>query len=155
MEIDEVLSKPSISQKVRLSRNDAAPKMTHPFFLNKHVQKLQSAAPAGSSDTSSIDQVSGQDDKSTTLHATVAWKDIVIASPKPTFTKTVDAIDAPWPPIGIQHLGAEAKEARPSHPLKLRGAATFKYKEQRTQITTEEDVMQSKWNVCFSASNVL
>jgi hypothetical protein len=147
MEIDEVLSKPSMSQKVRLSRNDAPPKATHPFFLGKHAQKLQSGPHATSSDTSSIDQVSGPEDKPSPLHATVAWKDVVFTAQRPTFTKTVDASDAPWPPIGMQHLGAEAKEARPSHPLQLRGATTSKSKEQPTRITNEEDFMQSKSNV--------
>jgi sorting nexin-8 len=144
MQIDEVLGKSNIFQNVRLSRNDAPTKMTHPFFLGKRAQKLQSGDHAGSSDTSSIDQVLGPNDKPTPLHATVAWKDIVFTSQKPTFTKTVDAIDAPWPPVGMQHLGTEAKEGRQSHPLKLRGATTSKSKEHRTQITTEEDIMQSK-----------
>jgi hypothetical protein len=142
MEIDEVLRKPSMSQHARLRRNDIPPKGTHPFFLSKQAQKLEPGARAGSSDASSRDQLSVADDKRSPPRTTVAWKDIVFSSQRPTFTKSVGAIGAPWPPIEIQHLGAE--ETPPSHPLKLCGAATSKSKEQRTQITAEEDMLCSK-----------
>jgi hypothetical protein len=133
-----------MSQQARLQQNDAPPKATHPFFLGKLGQKLESDVGNGPIDTSNKDQGLAGEDKPSPLYTTVAWKDIVFTSQKPTFTKTLEAIGAPWPPNEIQHLGAEVNEALPSRPLKLRGAATSKSKEQRTQIMTEENFMHSK-----------
>jgi sorting nexin-8 len=142
--IDEVLKEPSISQPARLPPNDAQPKATHPFFLGKIAQKLESNAGGGPDDSSSKGQMSEAEDKPTPLHRTVAWKDIVFKSQKPTFTKTLDAIGAPWPPNEINHVGVAVRNYHPSHPLRLRGAAASKSKEQYTEIKRDEDVMHSK-----------
>lgn len=144
MKIDEVMSTTSASRKARLTLNNAPPKATHPFFLGKHTQTVEPTARAGSTDTLGKDEVSAVEDNPSSLRTTVPWKDIVFTSRKPTFTKTADTTGAPWPPIEMQHLGAEVKERPPSHTLKLRGAASSKSKERRTQIKTEEDVMHCK-----------
>ena len=155
MKINKLLSKPSISQHVLLPRDNAPPKATHPFFLGKQAQNSEFDARAGSSDTSSRDQVLGTTDKRDPLHATVAWKDIVFKSQKPIFTKNVDVIGAPWPSIDIQHLGAEVNKPLLVHPLKPYGAAISKSKEQRTQITPDEDVMHSKSDVLLRFNRFL
>jgi hypothetical protein len=142
--IDEVLQKPGISQPARLPPNDAQPKATHPFFLGKIAQKLESNASGGPDDSSSKGQMSEAEDKPTTLHRTVAWKDIVFKSQKPTFTKTLDAIGAPWPPNEINHVGVAVRNHHPSRPLRLRGAEASKSKEQYMEIKRDEDVMHSK-----------
>lgn len=142
--IDEVLKKPGMSQLARLPPNNAQPKATHPFFLGKIAQKLESNASGGPDDSSSKGQMSEAEDKPTPLHQTVAWKDIVFKSQKPTFTKTLDAIGAPWPPNEIKHVGVAVRNHHPSHPLRLCGAAASKSKEQYAEIKCDEDVMHSK-----------
>ena len=139
--INEVLNKPNMSQNALLLQNDAPPKTTHPFFLGKLSQNLESNAGAGPGDVPSKDQLS---EKPSSLHTAVAWKDIIFTSQKPIFAKNMDSTGAPWPSNDIQHLGADVKEALPTHHLKLRGAAVYKSKEQHTQITSEEDVIHSK-----------
>jgi hypothetical protein len=144
LKIDEVLKNSGISQLARLPPNNAQPKATHPFFLGKIAQKLESNASGGPDDSSSKGQMSEAEDKPTPLQRTVAWKDIVFKSQKPTFTKTLDAIGAPWPPNEIKHVGVAMRNHHPSHPLRLRGAVASKSKEQYTEIRCDEDVMHSK-----------
>jgi hypothetical protein len=142
--IDEVLKTPGISQRACLPPNGAQPKATHPFFLGKIAQKFESNTNGGPDDSSSKGQMSEAEDKPTLLHRTVAWKDIIFKSQKPTFTKTPDAIGAPWPPNEIKHVGVAVRNHHPSHLLRLRGAAASKSKEQYAEIKCDEDVMYSK-----------
>jgi hypothetical protein len=142
--IDEVLNTPGISQRVCLPPNGAQPKATHPFFLGKIAQKLESNTNGGPDDSSSKGQMSEAEDRPTLLHRTVAWKDIIFKSQKPTFTKTPDAIGAPWPPNEIKHVGVAVRNHHPNHLLRLRGAAASKSKEQYAEIRCDEDVMHSK-----------
>jgi hypothetical protein len=153
--IDEVLKKPGISQPACLPPNDAQPKATHPFFLGKIAQKLEPNASGGPDDSSSKGQMSEAEDKPTPLHRTVAWKDIVFKSQKPTFMKTLDAIGAPWPPNEINHVGVAVRNHHPSHPLRLRGAAASKSKEQYTEIKRDEDVMHSKSRCAWATRKYL
>jgi hypothetical protein len=155
MKINEVISKTSLSRRAHLAQKDAVPKSTHPFFLGKHAQAVESTARSGLSDTLREDQVSAVEDNPSSLRTTVAWKDIAFTSQKPTFTKTADATGAPWPPIGMQHLGTKITESPPSHTLKLRGAASSKSKEQSIRITTEEDVMQCKSEIIMCLNHCL
>jgi len=144
MKINELMSRTSSAQKARLTLNDVPSKATHPFFLGKHAQTLEPTACARLSDALGKDHVSEVENQPSSLRTAVAWKDIVFASQKPTFMKTADTTGAPWPPIEIQHLGAEVKESPRSHILRLRGSASSKSKEQHTQITTEEDIVHCK-----------
>jgi hypothetical protein len=154
--IDEVLNKPGISPPARLPPNDAQPKATHPFFLGKVAPKLESNTSGGLDDSSSKGQTSEAEDKPIPFHRTVAWKDIIFKSRKPTFTKTLDAVGAPWPPNEIKHVGAAVRHYHhhhhhhpppppPSnHPLRLREATASKSKEQYTEVKRNEDVIHSK-----------
>jgi hypothetical protein len=155
MKINEVISKTSLSRRAHLAQKDAVPKATHPFFLGKHAEAVESTARSGSSDTLREDQVSAVEDNPSSLRTTVAWKDIVFTSEKPTFTKAADATGAPWPPIEMQHLGTKITESPPRHTLKLRGAASSKSKEQSIRITTEEDVMQCESEIIMCLNHCL
>jgi hypothetical protein len=99
------------------------------------------------SDALGKDHVSAVENQPSSLRTAVPWKDIVFASQKPTFMRTADAAGAPWPPIEMQHLGAEVKESPRSYIPRLCGAASSKSKEQHTQITAEEDVVHCKPNM--------
>lgn len=157
--INELLSKQSTSKQAPFPQDDGPPRATHPFFLGKYTERLDASAHTGGSEVSSRDQVSEAEDKPRPAGSTVAWKDIVFTSHKAIPTPVLDATGAPWPPMELQHLGAEVTRTPPSS-LKLRSRPMSKSKEQRTQITPEEDVIHSKsdilvhWNVSSSSSRL-
>ena len=146
VKINEMMNKPGIPQTTRLPRNDIPPKETHPFFLGKLAQKLDSRAGGWPDDGSSKDQMSEAEDQPSQAPKTVAWKDMVFKSQKPTFTKTPDVVSTSWPPNEIQHVGVELRNVPPSQSLLLRGAGASKSKEQRADIKSDEDIMHSKFS---------
>ena len=147
--IDQVLNNSGMSRSTNAPGNDAASKPTHPFFLGKLARSLQPSAGDGAGGSSNQDQISGSEDKPSPIKI-VAWKDIIFKSHKPTCTKTQDAIGAPWPSRGIQHLGATPRDIVPDYPLRLRDTTASKSKEQREDIKSDEDVIRSKFCPTFA-----
>ena len=140
--ISEVL-KPSLrSESSHFPAKEPRVKVTHPFFLGKLAPRLNIEV----SEASSKEQDSEREGSmSPRTKKAPAWKDIVFASSKSLFTKTVDVLYPIWPPRGTHHLGVEVRNLEDDRQLpNINVRLLSKSKEPHTRICRYEDILISK-----------